>query len=286
MITPEDYAVSPDKRVLPATTHQYPWLTDDDFFQPSLIKLDYSIDRDCFFDGNLSIGSCDTDDCDFVLPLKPLFFKYFNVSDLWGTIGGRPKFEVIHNQVGATETVQVILRIPVQKQGKFIKLERNYVAARNADLRYDMANNRGYFITVPFAISIFPFVRTVQGNQYNVQLVDRALGLLQNYSLSLSFFKNGYLNQVGDDQVVARERSLKSERRVGSCYYKLNSEFDFIDIRYVPFQYGSDRVEEIPRLYQLLYVGHGQPSIVLDDVLHLPVEHEDGYWFCGKSQYR
>ncbi|MBR6938272.1 MAG: hypothetical protein IKH63_11980 [Prevotella sp.] len=230
VITPEDYAVSPDKRVLPATTHQYPWLTDDDFFQPSLIKLDYSIDRDCFFDGNLSIGSCDTDDCDFVLPLKPLFFKYFNVSDLWGTIGGRPKFEVIHNQVGATETVQVILRIPVQKQGKFIKLERNYVAARNADLRYDMANNRGYFITVPFAISIFPFVRTVQGNQYNVQLVDRALGLLQNYSLSLSFFKNGYLNQVGDDQVVARERSLKSERRVGSCYYKLNSEFDFIDI--------------------------------------------------------
>ncbi|MBQ1758615.1 MAG: hypothetical protein IIZ94_02920, partial [Prevotella sp.] len=53
VITPEDYAVSPDKRVLPATTHQYPWLTDDDFFQPSLIKLDYSIDRDCFFDGNL-----------------------------------------------------------------------------------------------------------------------------------------------------------------------------------------------------------------------------------------
>ena len=230
VITPEDYAVSPDKRVLPATTHQYPWLTDDDFFQPSLIKLDYSIDRDCFFDGNLSIGSCDTDECDFVLPLKPLFFKYFNVSDLWGTIGGRPKFELIHNQVGATETVQVILRIPVQKQGKFIKLERNYVAARNVDLKYDVANNRGYFITVPFAISIFPFVRTIQGNQYNVQLVDRALGLLQNYSLSLAFFKNGYLNQVSDDQVVARERSLKSERRVGSCYYKLNSEFDFIDI--------------------------------------------------------
>lgn len=230
VITPADYALPPEKRVLPATTHQYPWLTDDDFFQPALIKLDYTIDRDCFFDGNLSIGSRDTDDCDFVLPLKPLFFKYFKVSDLWGTIGGRPKFEMIHTQTGATETVRAILRIPVQKQGKFITLERNYVSARSVDLRYDVANNRGYFITVPFALSIFPFVRIPQGNQYNVQLIDRALGLLQNYSLSLTFFKNGYQNQVTDDLVTARERSLKSEKRVGSCYYKLVSEFDYISI--------------------------------------------------------
>ena len=109
VITPSDYALPPEKRVLPATTHQYPWLTDDDFFQPALIKLDYTIDRDCFFDGNLSIGSRDTDDCDFVLPLKPLFFKYFKVSDLWGTIGGRPKFEMIHTQTGATETVLLVV---------------------------------------------------------------------------------------------------------------------------------------------------------------------------------
>ena len=230
VITPADYALPPEKRVLPATTHQYPWLTDDDFFQPALIKLDYTIDRDCFFDGNLSIGSRDTDDCDFVLPLKPLFFKYFKVSDLWGTIGGRPKFEMVHTQTGATETVRAILRIPVQKQGKFITLERNYVAARSVDLRYDVANNRGYFITVPFALSIFPFVRIPQGNQYNVQLIDRALGLLQNYSLSMTFFKNGYQNQVKEEFVTARERSLKSEKRVGSCYYKLVSEFDYISI--------------------------------------------------------
>ncbi|MBR5689707.1 MAG: hypothetical protein IKX17_04610, partial [Prevotella sp.] len=226
----DDYQLPPEKRVLPATSHEYPWLTDDDFFQPTLIKLDYTLDRDCFFDGNLSIGSRDTDDCDFVLPLKPLFFKYFNASDLWGTIAGKPKFELIHTQNGATETVRAILRIPIQKQGKFITLERNYVAAQTNDLRYDQANNRGHFLTVPFALSVFPFVRTPQANQYSVQLVDRALGMLQNYGLSLSFFKNGYQQQLSGDDVVLRERSLKSEKRVGSQYYKLADDFDYIAV--------------------------------------------------------
>ena len=230
VIRPEDYQLPPEKRVLPATSHEYPWLTDDDFFQPTLIKLDYTLDRDCFFDGNLSVGSRDTDDCDFILPLKPLFFKYFNVSDLWGTIAGKPKFELIHTQNGATETVRAILRVPVQKQGKFITLERNYVAAQTNDLRYDQANNRGHFLTVPFALSVFPFVRTPHANQYSVQLVDRALGMLQNYSLGLTFYRNGFQQQLSGDDVTMRERSLKSEKRVGSQYYKLSGDFDYINV--------------------------------------------------------
>ena len=165
-----------------------------------------------------------------MLPLKPLFFKYFNASDLWGTIAGKPKFELIHTQNGATETVRAILRIPIQKQGKYITLERNYVAAQTNDLRYDQANNRGHFLTVPFALSVFPFVRTPQANQYSVQLIDRALGMLQNYGLSLSFFKNGYQQQLSGDAVVLRERSLKSEKRVGSQYYKLADDFDYIAV--------------------------------------------------------
>ena len=230
VIEPESYAVPPEKRVLPATTHQYPWLTDDDFLQPALIKLDYTMDRDCFFNGNLSIGSRDTDECDFLLPLKPLFFKYFNVSDLRGTINGRPKFEIIHNQTGSTETVRVVLRIPVQKQGNFITLQRVYIPAHNVDLTYDAKNNRGYFISIPFALAVFPFVRVKGHNHYNVQLVDRALGMLENYHLSLSFFKNGYRQGLSDDDVLVRERSLKAEKRVGSSYYKIDDDFDYIHV--------------------------------------------------------
>ena len=230
VIRPADYQAEPDKRVLPATTHQYPWLTDDDFFQPSLVKLDYTMDRDCFFDGNLSVGSRETDDQDFLLPLKPLYFKYFNVADLWGTIGGRPRFELIHTQTGSTETVKAILRVPIKKQGKYITLERTYVAAYNDDLRYDQANNRGYFITVPFAVSVFPFVRTTAANQYSVQLIDRALGMLENYQLKLDFYQNGYQNRLADSDVLARERSMKAEKRVGSHYYKLTGSFDYMGV--------------------------------------------------------
>ncbi|MBQ8047680.1 MAG: hypothetical protein IJ196_07130 [Prevotella sp.] len=230
VITPADYAPSPEKRVLPATSHEYPWLTDDDFFQPALIKLDYTSDRDCFFNGNLSKASREADGCDFLLPLKPLYFRYFDVKDLWTTIGGRPRFEMIHNTVGQNETVTAILRVPVQKRGQYITLQRVYVKAREVDLSYDTKNNRGHFITVPFAMSIFPFVRTQGLKQYNIQLVDRALGMLQNYEIALSFHKNGENNRLNGDQVLTRNRSFKSEKHVGSAYYRLSSDFDYVNV--------------------------------------------------------
>lgn len=230
LIKPEDYALPPERRILPATTHQYPWLTDDDFFQPSLIKLDYTLDRDCFFDGNLSKGSRDADDYSFVLPLKSLYFKYFDVKDLWGTINGRPRFELQHTVNGSVESVTAILRIPVQKERHFITLQRTYVSAHNVDLSYNKKNNHGYFITVPFALSIFPFVRTQGLKQYNVQLVDRALGMLENFRIDMSFFKNGYRNGMDDGDIVVRDRSLKAEKRVGARYYRLQSDFDYINV--------------------------------------------------------
>jgi len=229
-ISPQDYSMPPEKRVLPATTHQYPWLTDDDFLQPSIIKLDYTSNHECFFNGNISAETTATDKCDFVLPLKPLFFKYFDVSDLWGTVNGKPRFELRHSKVGQTESVKAILRIPVQKQGHFITLSRTYIEARGCNLAYDEKRNCGFFITVPFALSVFPFVKTEQLKQYNVQLVDRALGQLERHDISLSFYKNGYLNCVADNSVTMRGRSLKAEKRVGSTYYRLADDFDYIKV--------------------------------------------------------
>jgi hypothetical protein len=229
VIRPQDFAPEPEKRILPATSHQYPWLTDNDFFLPTLIKLDYTLDRDCFFDGNLTLGSRETDSADFLLPLSKTFFKYFTVADLMGIIGGRPRFELIHTQTGQQETVKAILRIPVQKPGHFVTLERTYVQAVGADMRYDWDNNRGYFLTVPFALSVFPFIRSPYLKQYNVQLVDRALGLLENYRLSLDFHRL----EAGEAplQVLRRQRSLKHEKRVGSDYYRLRDSFDYITVQ-------------------------------------------------------
>ena len=239
-ITPADYAVEPDKRVLPATTHQYPWLTAADFFQPTLIRLDFTMDRDCFFDGHLTLGSRDTDPNDFLLPLSPTYFKYFTTQDLMGTIGGRPRFEMIHTRNGQHDEVKVILRVPVQKAGHYITLERTYVPATGVDMRYDIVNDRGRYLTVPFAMSIFPFVKTADLRQQNVQLVDRALGLLENCRLQMAFFKQASVASStgtpsggqGAVQVKAlkRSRSLKSEKRVGADYYRLTDGFDYATV--------------------------------------------------------
>ena len=230
VISAADYAVEPAHRTLPATGHQYPWLADDDFFQPALIKLDYRLNGDCFFDGNVSLADKEADDCDFLLPLKPIFFKYFNVSDLWGTVSGKPVFELVHAKNGQVETVKAVLRIPVKKRGGYITLYRTYVSASSVDLAYDINNNRGHFITVPFALSIFPFVHTQGLKQYNVQLVDRALGQLENHAITLDFYHNGYQNQLNSNDIVARERSLKAEKRVGSRYYKVSDDFDYVGV--------------------------------------------------------
>lgn len=230
VIKRDDYALPYDKRILPATNHQYPWLVDDDFFQPAIIKLDYTADRDSFFHGNKKAVGNEVDGYDFLLPLKPIFFQYFDVKDLWSMVGGRPMFELEHSKSGQVETIKAILRIPVNKPGKFITLQRIYKTATSVDLRYDDRNNHGYFITVPFAVSIFPFVRFTGINQYNIQLIDRALGGLDNYDIKLDFYKNGCLNALGDNEVVIRNRSLKAEKRVGSRYYKLNSDFDYINV--------------------------------------------------------
>lgn len=229
-IKPEDYSMSLEKRILPATCHQYPWLTDDDFLQPALIKLDYTSNHDCFFDGNVSAGTTETDNNDFVLPLKPIYFKYFKVSDLWGTINGYKRFELRHTKDGSSEVVKAILRIPVSNGTKFITLTRTYVKSNNGDLSYDRQNDCGHFVTIPFAVSIFPFVKSPLLKQYNVQLIDRALGQLEQHDMTLSFYKDGDNNILSDDNVTIRNRSIKAEKRVGSSYYKVTDMFDYIKV--------------------------------------------------------
>lgn len=230
IIRPVDYSIEPNKRILPGMSYQYPWLTADDFFQPSLLKLDFALNGDSFFDGHLTHSNLDIDSNGFLLPLRDVFFRYFTTNDLRGTICGRPCFEMIHSSVAGHEQVRVVLRVPVQKQGGYITLERVYIPAVGVDLRYSKSANVGYFLTVPFALSIFPFVRNDFFPKYRVQVVDRALGLLENYSLSLQFHSVGNL---AEKKTQERKRSLKREKRVGSIYYCLDDTFDYIEVQLI-----------------------------------------------------
>ena len=234
VITPEMYAEQDiNKRILPATTHQYPWLTDDDFFQPTMIKLDFPIDRECFFDGNIKPFSRDVDDNSFLLPLKPVFFKYFTMKDLLtGTVAGQPVFEMQHTRIGGQEAVKAILRIRVKKTEKnpysYITLQRTYVEAVNGDLTYDRTNDYGKFIGVSFALAVFPFAKRADLNRYHVQLIDRALGTLSGSDISLQFYRNGMREPIVEP--VTRQRSLKRVKNMGSTFYSIGTDFDLMNV--------------------------------------------------------
>lgn len=263
VISHADYAKEPEKRTLPATSHQYPWLSTDDFLQPVLIKLDYTLDNECFFNGNRKQASHDVDEHDFLLPIKPLFFKYFKIEDLRGTIMGKPKYEIIHSKMGGVESVRIILRIPVQKAGQYITLERTYMPEQNLDLRYDAKNDCGRFLTLPFSMSIFPFVRTGQGDMYRVQLVDRCLGMLANAALKLTFAKDGYKNYI-DADAVSRKRSRKAEKHIGSEYYAVNSDFDYIVLTLYDEHGGIVAEGVVCPLWQQYIPGHEQYTFAVD----------------------
>lgn len=226
-VRPQDYSMPPEERILPATSHRYPWVTTDDFLESSIIKLDYALNTDCFFDGNLTIEGAGVDSNGFLLPLKPLFFQYFNVEDLRSDVNGHPMLEMTHSRQGQSERVHVRLRIPIAASGRCMTLERSYVYSGGDETCVHTDPNQGTIIPISFAVSLFPFIRTKGMNHYHVQLVDRALGKLERANLQLSFYKDGFQACEG---ITARQRSLKSEKKVGSSYYRLSGDFDMMTL--------------------------------------------------------
>lgn len=226
-ITPDCYLRSPEKRQLPATSYTYPWLGEADFFQSSIIRLGYVINRDAFFDGHRKTMGNDLEERDFLLPLKPLFFKYFDASYLWGTICGLPCFELRHTVTGGAETVKAILRVPVKKKDGFITLSHSYATAPTTQGTFHKQTETGQIVSLPFSISIFPFVQSPSLKTHYVQLVDRALGEYASCSLSLSFYAN---ESAAPLESTRRERSKKEVKHVESSYYRLTESFDYIKV--------------------------------------------------------
>jgi hypothetical protein len=71
----------------PVPAPDYPEWTASDFLEPVLIQLRYRMNKEYFFEGNLvDFFQGDTvkrnpPDFSYLLPIKPLFFKYFEVSN-------------------------------------------------------------------------------------------------------------------------------------------------------------------------------------------------------------
>lgn len=222
-----------EERTLPGQVIKYPYLTISDFLEPHLIRTVYPIDKTRFFDGNLEfpVGEKHRG---FLLPIKPLFFSFFNSGDLQKRhLDGKPWIEL---KQMAGDAVQVRLRVPIAKPGEYITFERIYYNGSGTEIpTINEAGNKGTILENQFGVTVFPFVQHAQEHlkaSYRVHLVDRdAFGLFAGNQYSLNFFSNSSPTQLAAK--AKRKRSDKNtNQRVSSDFYVLDQDFDYIQVRH------------------------------------------------------
>lgn len=207
------------QRILPVVGVTYPFVVASDFLEDSIIKLPYAIDSTHF-------KTAFAGDSQYLLPLKPYFFQFFNIEDLDREVEGNRKMLTLEN---TNDGVKAVLRIPVKHilQGananSVVKFEKNYNSNNIVSDRQSEIN-----------IGIFPFYRNIDiidnltpqnqnANDHNKYVV--ALAAWDNVNLYFSSVENGVIN------VAKREnRSRQGQTVSGTFYYDVNSAFDFIQV--------------------------------------------------------
>lgn len=251
-----------EKRRLPGTSIQYPYLTVSDFLEPYLIRLVYPINKEKFFDGNV-ITEVGDDSKGYILPLKQNFFDYFNSEDLLNSSQSNPEIKMVQGTAGS---VKVTLRIPVAKQGEYISFERTYYQSPENQIgKPDEFKNKGIIVEHQFGITLFPFIKTNDPNieaHYRVQLVDRDIaGVLKNSNYDLKFFSNSEKEPLEIRAKKRRSSKTDAVETATSDYYVLHNEFDFIQVKNIALAGASGII--IPNWQQYLQ-GHEAFSFAID----------------------
>lgn len=207
-----------NQRLLPFDGTQYPYLTVDDIFQPSIIETVYPISGNSFFTANFKDSNKG-----YLLPLKQTLFEYMSLEDLRGVTNEpspRPIFEISSKN---ENVVKVSLRIPIQK-GKYIAFERNYFRGQDPNPE----QNKGCIVECKFNLYLFPSYHIGIDSPQRIYVVDQDKGALtQNYRYEISAFKEDNQTKLQSHFV---SRADKSKGGYTSFYNALNKEFDYLKI--------------------------------------------------------
>ena len=68
-----------NKRELPFDGSIRAYITIGDLMQDNIVRVPHKLNNKDYFDGSIVLGD---EKMSYLLPLKPLFFKYFDVDDL------------------------------------------------------------------------------------------------------------------------------------------------------------------------------------------------------------
>jgi hypothetical protein len=217
------------ERQLPSENRKYPWLTVSDFLEPYVTKLFYQVNNHNYFTG---INSSSTHG--YTLPLKKLFFDFFDPSDLkLKHKDGKSWFEM-QEEVGGGLTVK--LRVPISKDNEYITFERTYYPSANENEipKPDLQKNKGIIVNNQFSIFIFPNIKINSSEistHFRIGLIDRDIHpLTRNNEYQLKFYQSSNNNEISNNIVKTRS-DKKLGNNLTSKYYILKDEFDYIEVQ-------------------------------------------------------
>lgn len=214
------------QRILPGLNIKYPYLTVSDFLEDTLIRMVYPLDAVNYFDGNLRLSDADNTKS-YLLPLKPLFFEFFKVSELIGGQYGSPHISI---EEGIKDSVRVLLKIPVKNGADFIIFERVYHNESTADAQ----SNKGAIAEQQFSITLFPFVQHPAGVnvRYSLQLVDRNMGS-RSFEIDylLHFYSDTDKRELTDIEQTMRSQKIRGDfTKTTTKYFLIDKAFDFVQV--------------------------------------------------------
>ena len=207
-----------DKRILPNDGSIRAYLTISDFLEDTIVRVPHKLNKESFFDGNLQL---DADKLSYLLPIKPLFFRYFDVKDLLEPLlDGKNLFEM---ETVAGGSIKVTLRIPIKGNNriKYIEYTRIYYKDRNADIE----NNEGGMTEFGFTGLVMPLIKYIepQDAYYTVACISTYSG-----KFDFNFYQGTTLLNTFSKE--CRNQDIPEESKA-EVYTLSQQNFDYIQIK-------------------------------------------------------
>jgi hypothetical protein len=201
------------ERTLPSRGDKQPYLTISDFLEPQIIRVPYLLNDEEYFTSHKR--RIDEEEATFLLPLKPLFFKYFSVGDIVNDT-------MITIDTISRDSAEVTLRIPIRskKQRRYVEYKRTYY---NSGTDPDESQNKGVVCDMKISGFVMPNVRFLRSEEAIYKV-----GLLQNgiNRFKLSFYKDDQMLQ----DIEPATRQGEGEIAKNLVYTIAHSNFDYIRV--------------------------------------------------------
>lgn len=191
------------RRVSFSNNETYPWLCADDFFVPVLFQLKFKANTDRFY-GVLE---------EFMCPVKPVFFEFFNQSDLDNNISTKVELD---------GSVKFSLKVPIEGNrndgSEFCTLEKIYKKGESIEVLED------------FNFAMSPFRRYSRENDFETNILvyePSSLGSNINFYL---LQENGSLVKTNNENNGVYKNKRELEAGIQATHYSVSKKFSVLEL--------------------------------------------------------